>query len=69
MPLLSRVSGLNSVLARNIVEFRDAHGAFSSRAALLKVPTPATTRSGAEPSDFQYCALCQSEETGTPCWT
>ena len=38
VPLLSRVSGLNSVLARNIVEFRDAHGAFTSRAALLKVP-------------------------------
>jgi uncharacterized protein len=38
IPLLARVSGLNSILARNIVDFRDAHGAFSSRAALLKVP-------------------------------
>ncbi|WP_455280701.1 Tex family protein [Cupriavidus necator] len=37
-PLLARVSGLNSVLARNIVEFRDANGAFPNRAALMKVP-------------------------------
>ncbi|WP_428852878.1 Tex family protein [Imbroritus primus] len=36
--LLARVSGLNSTLARNIVEFRDANGPFASRAALLKVP-------------------------------
>ncbi|HBD37893.1 MAG TPA: hypothetical protein DC084_30360, partial [Cupriavidus sp.] len=33
-----RVSGLNSVLARNIVEYRDANGAFSNRDALKKVP-------------------------------
>ncbi|NOV24075.1 RNA-binding transcriptional accessory protein [Cupriavidus necator] len=37
-PLLARVSGLNSVLARNIVEFRDANGAFPNRAALKQVP-------------------------------
>jgi len=37
-PLLARVSGLNTVLARNIVEFRDANGAFPNRAALKKVP-------------------------------
>lgn len=37
-PLLARVSGLNSVLARNIVEFRDANGAFVNRDALKKVP-------------------------------
>lgn len=37
-PLLARVSGLNTVLARNIVEYRDANGAFSNRAALKKVP-------------------------------
>ncbi|SOY45435.1 Tex family protein [Cupriavidus taiwanensis] len=37
-PLLARVSGLNSVLARNIVEFRDANGAFSNRNALKQVP-------------------------------
>jgi uncharacterized protein len=37
-PLLARVSGLNSVLARNIVEFRDANGAFPNRHALKKVP-------------------------------
>ncbi|GJG92941.1 Tex family protein [Cupriavidus pauculus] len=37
-PLLARVSGLNSVLARNIVEFRDANGAFANRDSLKKVP-------------------------------
>ncbi len=37
-PLLARVSGLNTVLARNIVEYRDANGAFPNRAALKKVP-------------------------------
>lgn len=37
-PLLARVSGLNSVLARNIVEFRDANGAFANRIALKQVP-------------------------------
>ncbi len=37
-PLLARVSGLNSVLAKNIVEFRDANGPFSNRKKLRKVP-------------------------------
>ena len=37
-PLLARVSGLNKTLADNIVAFRDANGAFKSRAALKKVP-------------------------------
>jgi protein Tex len=37
-PLLARVSGLNATLARNIVEYRDANGAFATRAALRKVP-------------------------------
>jgi uncharacterized protein len=36
--LLSYVSGLNSALAKNIVEYRNANGAFPSRAALKKVP-------------------------------
>ncbi|MBM3115598.1 Tex family protein [Jeongeupia naejangsanensis] len=36
--LLVRVSGLSPVLASNIVEYRDAHGAFADRKALLKVP-------------------------------
>ena len=36
--LLKQVSGLNSVLANNIVSFRDAHGAFSNREALKQVP-------------------------------
>ncbi len=37
-PLLTRVSGLNATLAANIVGYRDAHGAFESRAQLKKVP-------------------------------
>jgi uncharacterized protein len=37
-PLLARVSGLNSVLAKNIVEYRDANGSFSNRKKLRKVP-------------------------------
>lgn len=36
--LLARVSGLNQTLAKNIVEFRDAHGVFKSREALKAVP-------------------------------
>lgn len=36
--LLARISGLNSTLANNIVQFRDANGAFKSRAELKKVP-------------------------------
>ena len=36
--LLARVSGLNKTLADNIVAFRDANGAFASRAQLKKVP-------------------------------
>jgi protein Tex len=36
--LLARVSGLNTTIANNIVEFRNQHGAFGSRTALKKVP-------------------------------
>jgi uncharacterized protein len=38
VPLLARVSGLNGVIARNIVEYRDAHGPFPNRARLRDVP-------------------------------
>ena len=37
-PLLTRVSGLNSTLAANIVCYRDKNGAFPNRKALLDVP-------------------------------
>ncbi|MBO4894322.1 MAG: RNA-binding transcriptional accessory protein [Clostridia bacterium] len=37
-PLLSRVSGINAGIAKNIVAFREENGAFSSRAQLKKVP-------------------------------
>ncbi|ANN77062.1 RNA-binding transcriptional accessory protein Tex [Bordetella flabilis] len=36
-PLLARVSGLNTLLAKNIVAWRDENGAFASREALRKV--------------------------------
>ena len=38
VPLLTRVSGLNSTLAANIVSYRDKNGAFKSRKALREVP-------------------------------
>ena len=38
MPLLTRVSGLNSLLAKNIVEFRNSNGPFRNRKSLTKVP-------------------------------
>ena len=47
--LLTYVSGLGPVLAKNIVEYRKENGAFTSRAQLKKVP-----RLG--PSAFQQCA-------------
>ncbi|WP_435627222.1 Tex family protein [Candidatus Ferrigenium straubiae] len=37
-PLLARVSGLSSSVAQSIVTYRDAHGMFTSRAALKEVP-------------------------------
>lgn len=36
--LLTRVAGLNPTLAANLVAYRDEHGAFANRQALLKVP-------------------------------
>ena len=47
--LLTYVSGLGPVLAQNIVDYRRANGAFTSRAQLKKVP-----RLG--PAAFQQCA-------------
>ncbi len=38
IPLLARVSGLNNVLARNIVTYRDACGPFPNRRTILRVP-------------------------------
>lgn len=37
-PLLTRVSGLNTTIANNIVSFREANGAYQSREDLKKVP-------------------------------
>lgn len=38
VPLLATVSGLNETVAKNIVMYRDQHGAFKTRQALKKVP-------------------------------
>jgi uncharacterized protein len=37
-PLLARVSGLNSALAKNIVEYRDANGPFPNRNTIRSIP-------------------------------
>ncbi len=37
-PLLARVSGLNSALAKNIVEYRNVNGPFGNRRTIRKVP-------------------------------
>lgn len=37
-PLLSRVSGINSTVAKNIIDYRDENGEFSDRSQLKKVP-------------------------------
>ena len=37
-PLLARVSGLNSALAKNIVEYRNSNGAFRNRKTIRRVP-------------------------------
>ncbi len=37
-PLLSRVSGINATVAKNIVDFRDENGEFKERSQLKKVP-------------------------------
>jgi uncharacterized protein len=38
-PLLARVSGIGPSMARRIVDYRNANGAFKARRALLKVPS------------------------------
>ena len=47
--LLMYVSGLGTTLAKNIVDYRAEHGAFTSRSQLLKIP-----RLG--PAAYQQCA-------------
>ena len=47
--LLSRVSGINAGIAKNIVAYRQENGAFSARNQLLKVPKLG-------PKAFQQCA-------------
>ena len=47
--LLSRVSGINAGIAKNIVAYRQENGAFSARSQLLKVPKLG-------PKAYQQCA-------------
>ncbi len=49
VPLLARVSGLSQTTAKAVVRWRDAHGAFQSRADLLQV-------SGLGPKTFEQSA-------------
>ena len=49
VPLLTRVSGIGSALAKRIVEHRNANGAFRSRGELLRV-------SGLGAKTFEQCA-------------
>ena len=48
-PLLTRVAGLGSATAKNIVQYREENGAFTGRKQLLKVPKLG-------PKAFQQCA-------------
>lgn len=48
-PLLSYISGVSKVLAKNIVEYREANGRFTNRRELLKVPKLG-------PKAFEQCA-------------
>ena len=49
VPLLARVSGLSQTVAKSVVRWRDANGAFASRADLLKV-------TGLGPKTFEQSA-------------
>ncbi len=49
VPLLSRVSGLSGTVARSLVRWREAHGAFRNRRQLLEV-------TGLGPKTFEQCA-------------
>jgi transcriptional accessory protein Tex/SPT6 len=56
VPLLARV-GLSQTQAASVVRWRDANGAFASRADLLKVICQDLSKGG-----FALCG-------GTNCWT
>lgn len=48
-PLMNRVSGINSTIAKNIVKYREENGVFNSRSDLKKVPKLG-------PKAFEQCA-------------
>ena len=58
--LLGYVAGLNARLARNIVEFRQRNGSFSSRSQLMEVPALRTPASSNPP------VSCGSREAPSP---
>ncbi|MBO4794615.1 MAG: helix-hairpin-helix domain-containing protein, partial [Clostridia bacterium] len=49
VPLLARIAGINSAIAKNIVTYREENGKFISRAQLKKVPKLG-------PKAFEQCA-------------
>ena len=51
-PLLTRVSGLNSLLAKNIVEFRDSNGAVSQSQSRSRKCRAWATRPSSKPPAF-----------------
>lgn len=48
-PLLTRVSGIGTTMAKRLVDYRDAHGSFKSRRELMDVP-------GLGPKTFEQAA-------------
>jgi len=56
-PLLARVAGIGSTIAKRIVSHRDQHGAFATRKSLLAV-------SGVGPRTYEQCAGFLRLETG-----
>ncbi len=59
-PLLSRISGISSAVAKNVVTFREDNGAFTTRKQLLKVPKLG-------PKAFEQCAgFLRVSESGNP---
>ena len=62
-PLLRRVAGLNATTAKNIVQYREEHGAFSARRQVLKVPKLG-------PKAYEQCAgFLRVAESGNVLWT
>src|SRR3546814_13674204 len=64
--LLARVSGLNSLLAKNIVSWRDENGAFPTRDLLRKVPRFGEKRSEERRVGKECVSTCKSRWSPYP---